>query len=157
MSWAQDDCYDNQYYWNLRLSPCLLLYCLVQDMGISSAKHSVFSVNPLNHSGTLLSYTMPAGCIRLKNFCFLMFFNYAVSIEALIGWLMNVELLMEWELAEKTCPSDISFTTNPTWSLLGSNPNCRGFLWFLQQIVAISLNRINRFVSVLIKARYVFC
>jgi hypothetical protein len=46
--------------------------------------------------------------------------------------MMSVEQSVEWELVEKlkywekTCPSATLFTTNPTWSDLGSNPGRRG-------------------------------
>jgi hypothetical protein len=53
-------------------------------------------------------------------------------IESMIGSLLNMEELMDWELVgetkvlEENYPSLISSTTNPTWPDLESNPGRRG-------------------------------
>jgi hypothetical protein len=66
-------------------------------------------------------------CVCCRQACF--FLNGYVAapqdgdyIMLVIGWLMNVELLVEWELARETevLEENLSSTTNPTWYMYNS-------------------------------------
>jgi hypothetical protein len=47
--------------------------------------------------------------------------QYQECIELMIGWLMNMEWLVEWELAGKTSPVPLCPPTHPIWPYLRSN------------------------------------